>query len=107
MLNYVYATLKPPVYWKVQITSANMQEACDLLAALGGSNAAIVDGAIEWSYGMMPVHSFRAGVGDWISLNQPYPPQAITEISASTSEPLVSGYQTLTSQTSSFTITAD
>ena len=105
-LAYAYTTQIPASFWKLQVTTDNLQELATYLAGLNGSNAAVVAGGIEWSYGALPTYNFRADVGNWVYSTQSAPTQAITEVGVSTTEPLLSGYQPLPAQQSVYTVTA-
>lgn len=106
MLDYEYMTAKPGPQWRLQLTAENLQEAADFMAGLSASNATIVDGRITWSYGVLPVHSFSAGVGEWLYTFQPIPPSSITDVGTSPTQPLTDGFQPLPSPVSSYTLTA-
>lgn len=107
MIDYQYATDKPRSYWKVRVTADNLQEVATMLADLDSSNASVVNNGIEWSWGIMPTRYYRAAVGDWVYTSQIPPTQNITQVGASTDEPLTTGYQALPADKASYTITAD
>lgn len=103
MIEYQYAISTPPIWWKFRITEANFQETADLLASLSGSNAAIVDGGIEWSVGLLPVKRYRAEVGGWLS-GQPFT-NNIMQVGAHPSEPLLDGMQPVSTAGALYAVT--
>jgi len=106
MPEFLFATQKPRVVWRFQLTAENLNDTAQFIFDNTGVNAQVVNNGVEWQYGVLPVVSRRAEIGDWLWCDGPTTNMGITYINISQTEPVESvGLQPITTNDPAYTIT--